>query len=809
MGRLGWKIAIAALVVAATFLPQFVVQACGPDLSPPAFTHVSYPDVPLEAYAQGKLDLLQPGLRRVYLFVAYRNLIGKPLDRTESAAVRQILNGNSYWYIQQGADQEPPQPAATPLNWIDRWKTARKQVAGVSAQARLDDYNPAGIFRYDQGQGYYFSYLNCPSGAFQNAVEILDRRIARFGAQSPYVKKWLSAQDDVFTNCSGGLAYPPTPPVMAIPTPASSSDPLLIRQDRAYQIAAAHFYAGNFTAAQSEFAAIAKDSASPYHKLAPYLVARCLVREGTLTPGENAINRPPLEAAERQLEKILSDPNLAEYHHSARGLLDFVRIRLHPVQREKLLEVALDGAKPNPQFHQNLVDYLWLFHHAPAAHTQPNPPNTGGTANPVPAAVPGRMPGGMPSGMTDWIDTFAHPGSASFAHALALWQQTRSLPWLVAAISQAHASDSSAAQFVAAAQAVSPNFPAYVTVTFHRLRLLAEMGHAEQARRGLDRMLATRSISLSQGARNEFLALRMTLSRNLAEWLRYAPRRPVDMGGYGYATPAKMAQSSNQKFFDADSAVSLTERFPLAVLGEAARSAVLPANLRRQIAIALWTRAVLLGNTRIALRVVPLLASLAPRLKPSLASYAAAKSAPERNFAAVLLLLRFPGMRPYVSAGVDRWSIVKGPESLAHIDEFRDNWWCRLGASQNASANWGQFNYYTMDESLSSPLAEIYPSGAVPAPGFLTGRQRAVGQNEWAALGRIPTAPNWLGKQALDWAVAHPSDPRVPKALHFVVRATRYGCTDPQTSSYSKRAFLLLHHRYPGNSWTIKTPYWF
>ena len=801
MGRRGWKVTIAALVAAAMFLPQLVVQACGPDLSGPFFTHDTFPGVPLHSFAQGDLDLLQPGFFRVYLFVAYRNLIGKPLDRAETSAVRRVLNANVYWYVRHGPGTEPSQPTKAPVNWINRWEIARKQVVGVSAQPDLDNYNPEGIFRSDEGNTYYFSYLNCPSGAFQNAVEILGRRIAQFGAGSPYVKQWLAAQDEVFANCSGGSIYPPRPPVVAIPAPASPNDPLPIRQDRAYQIAAANFYAGNLTAAQSDFAAIAKDSASPYHEIAPYLVARCLVREGTLMAGDERLNRPPLDQAELQLEKILTNPRLSEYQHPARGLLEFVRIRLYPTRRGNELELALDGARPDPQFHQNLVDYLWLFHHSPAAESKPTASAAPGGLDPAPAPLPG--------GMTDWIDTFAHPGPASFAHALALWRQTHSLPWLVDAISQAHASDSSSADLVAASQSVLPHSPAYVTVTFHRLRLLAEMRRDEQARRGLDRLLSSPSISLSQGARNEFLALRMTLSRNLAEWLRYAPRRAVDMGGYDYGTPAQMAKWQSREFFDADSAVALTEKFPLVMLAQASHSPVLPANLRLQIAVAAWTRAVLLGKTRIALRVTPVLAALAPELRPSLAAYAAAKTQSERNFAAVLLLLRFPGMRPFVSAGVYRWSIFNGPESFAQIDEFRDNWWCRLGPSKNSTANSALFTYDAMYGSLPSPLGAIYPSGTVPAPGFLTASKRAAAENEWSALGRFPSAPNWLGKLALAWAIAHPRDPRVPEALHLVVRATRYGCTDAHTSSYSKRAFLLLHHRYPGNPWTKKTPYWF
>jgi hypothetical protein len=76
-------------------------------------------------------------------------------------------------------------------------------------------------------------------------------------------------------------------------------------------------------------------------------------------------------------------------------------------------------------------------------------------------------------------------------------------------------------------------------------------------------------------------------------------------------------------------------------------------------------------------------------------------------------------------------------------------------------------------------------------------------------LQSLPTAPDWLAAQTLAFAQAHSQDPRVPEALHLVVRATRYGCTGNLTGDFSHRAFDLLHRRYPASDWAAKTPYWF
>jgi hypothetical protein len=97
-----------------------------------------------------------------------------------------------------------------------------------------------------------------------------------------------------------------------------------------------------------------------------------------------------------------------------------------------------------------------------------------------------------------------------------------------------------------------------------------------------------------------------------------------------------------------------------------------------------------------------------------------------------------------------------------------------------------------------------------PAPAlFLPAAARAQAAAEREKLLSVPTAPDWLAAQTLAFAQAHPQDPRVPEALHLVVRATRYGCTGGQTGDFSHRAFDLLHRHYAATEWAAKTPFWF
>src|SRR5262249_33479654 len=143
-------------------------------------------------------------------------------------------------------------------DWVKSWFAARKKVV---------DQDPAqiSVYRNREKPNEYEAYLNCQKDSFDTAVATLDARIAKYGAQSPAVKTWLAGQDQVFSNCTSGSS---------IPAPLASDADALSQADRAYQIAAANFYATNFDEAKKGFEAIAADSGSPWKQNAIYLVAR-------------------------------------------------------------------------------------------------------------------------------------------------------------------------------------------------------------------------------------------------------------------------------------------------------------------------------------------------------------------------------------------------------------------------------------------------------------------------------------------------------------------------------------------------------
>ncbi len=206
------------------------------------------------------------------------------------------------------------------------------------------------------------------------------------------------------------------------------------------------------------------------------------------------------------------------------------------------------------------------------------------------------------------------------------------------------------------------------------------------------------------------------------------------------------------------------------------------------------------------------MARLAPSLGTALASLDTTDDGRLRDEAA-LLLLRAPGLRPYIPAWGfrDAWSDYRKVDGLTELNVLRDNWWCSFQAT---NADGSGFYYTPMlkrgNERVSAQQAALFANPlTVPTPTFLTETDRQAAAEEWAALSRIDAGPDELGRRVLDWARRNPSDPRVPEALHRIVRATRLGCTTDATGAISKDAFQLLHTRYPKSPWAARTPHWF
>jgi len=800
-------LAFAALgILTAAFLPR-LVRACARPSVELIFINTVHPDLPVGPYTQGNLGVIQPTYASIYLYVAYRNLAGRPIRPSEQEA---LWDGDER--ITSPQSMTRPKRVTMPSTSIQvrgsdvgQTEAPAPSTQSVGYWRRDEDYRQ--IAMHENGMEFYSQFLNCPLDAFDEANNTLKLRTEQFGETSSIVQNWIDAQKMVFRNCQAGPEIPEELPRTA---------PAIARADRAYQIAAAHFYAGDYDEAASGFRAIAQDRSSPWSTIAPYLVARALVRKATVID-KTEPDFATLAQAETQIESVLANPRLAAYHQPADRLRGFIEFRLHPDQRLVELANNLMRGPRDANLAQDVSDFRRLFNRA-----------ENGFYNGPPAIRDGALTGFVDmrakSDLLDWMLTLRSLVPEAYGHSLEKWETTHSLAWLVAALTTAEPGSSQVSELLAAAGQVSPRSPAYDSVTFQSLRLMLLQGKDEEVRQRLAHLQIRRmgrfppSFSTPPSTVNMFLALRFALAQNLDELLENALRVPAtvtdDLSRQQLPeTDWQVAPASFDPVaprFDDDSLVVLNRLLPVAVLAEAARSPKLTAKLRREVALAAWTRAALLGNTSVAHSLAPEVEAINPGLRGSVQAYDSAATPADQRFAAVLTMLRFPGLRPFVTT-------MERTTPIGEIIGSGESWWDLAGPPCVYPQVFPSFN--SQPPKPPDPLSlwpkvddvfwSIYPKDKVKPPAFLTAEDAAEAAQESRQLVEIGVAPDYLSKEAIAWAKTHPADPRSPEGLALAVRSTRWGCIDKETGEYSKEAFDLLHGRYPKSTWAQKTKYWF
>jgi hypothetical protein len=827
---------LAALAFITCALPA---RSCSPDFPFAVFVLPNGPGGNYLDYAKGRLGVPQPGYRTRHLVIAFDYLTHHPLP---PQAQDDAVDVNDQFLNPWTADQDTHQPG-TPSGF-NTWISTRATLGPV------DGYTPdthLATDRYVPG-GQYDGFTNCLDDAFATAARTLSTLSKTYGPKDPAVLNWTRGQDAVFSNCGDGKAPqyfgpgnpPPPPPAPHPPAAVPANAPLWLQQDRAYQLAAAHFYALDFDAAIASFRAIAADQASPWAAISRYLIARSLIRKATLsddqlnypqgTPAQQAAAKTQflstLGQAQKELLAMRSDPRMASLQNPVDDLLNYVNLRLQPEAQAVVLAQRLQNPGTG-DFAQSLIDLTWL--------------RTNRTDATLPPPAHGPEPD--PSGMIAWIDDItnldqapnpfsgeANPHtSADVAHATAdilhHWQTTHAAVWLVPALMVAKPADASTPDLLRAAADIPATDPAYIAVTYHRLRL---QPHDASTRDQLLALLPSIRQHQTPSTLNLFLALDATSAPTLETWLATAARLPADET-YGDpsdtidtdSTPAtptfdvcgtKITPHSTE-LFDADAANAFNRDLPLRLLADSAESSILPANLRYQVAQAALVRAILLDRPAIAQRMTPLLVHCRAAWAPVLAAYNASSTPDERKVNGLLALMRFASTEPSVRSGEERRM------GFATYDEFRQNWWCSTVPQPGGTVD----DYAPNANAIPRPAL---PGQTFPKPLFLTAADTAEAAAEVAALEQIPSASQYLATQALDWYKLHPRDPHTPDILGEADRVIRNACRkdppfDPQTgrqtvdphdptltANLAHAIYDALHKDYPQSSWAKRYTSW-
>lgn len=715
----------------------------------PYFTFSTHPDFPLKDYAAGKLGVVQPGYARSYLLVAHRYFSGQPLSATEQQAVVALWDKRL---------TEVYQPSETDTAV---WLKARGTVPGatkiesIQTDKSVSDDEPWQMF------------CNCQSSAFQKAAETLNGLVGKFGAGSPEVKEWLNAQDKVFTNC-GNASYGEKPKQAAIPAPLPANADPLLQKHRAYQIAAANFYAQKFAPAIKEFQAIATDSQSPWKDIAGYLEVRSMIRQASLV---KQTDKNGLQQAQKLLRSLIDKPEYAKLREDLNLLNDYISARLSPEQHlQELAKLPLSTRVAGEI--TKTIDLI-----APSSEDS----STGEAIAVKYSAVPAAL---KKTDVLDWIMTFQSTDASAATHAVERWKQTHSVPWLVAA---ARLVDSNSPDAAAIAEEASKHqsSPAKWTLFEDMNRINIEKGKTEAARTALDKVLSAPPADLPLSSLNELKTQRLPLSKSLEEFLRFGAQTPagVIVTGGTEEVPDNVADLEKGKLektpviFTPETGYVLDNKLPLRSLRQVAQNKDLPTNLKNNVAWTSFVRAILIDDDAMARSLAQVMKPYNKAREKLIDAYLTAATPEDRKFAAVFMILQFSSGQPNPS-----WGVLMD-------DSYGDSsgWW------------WS-----------AKPIATDFAEEVEKIePAFLSAADKAQAKAEIAKLAKAATAPNYLTRAVLSRAKTNPADPRIAQALHLAVKSTRYGTTDDATTALSKQAFTLLHSKFKTSTWAKQTPYWY
>ena len=647
--RVAFVTAVVTVVAVLGLWTRKGVEACGPDWSPDVFVNAQMPD-DMSAFAAGHLGLL-----------------GAKFDSDEYAIAYRYLNGGTVAAEDQKAFAPPPGLVTREMTTQDdvrnllqdeaagshpgTWLTARQQYAPPLAadeqRAEFPDYG-------------FYDYLNCPDPAFAMAIQTLQSRAAAWGAQNAWLKDWIAGQDAVFANCAKNPAPPvwapanrPAPVVspMSVPQAAPAGAPLLLQQDRAYQVAAANFYYKKFDVAAQDFAAIAQDKKSPWSGWGTYLAARATVRQAFATgkatdpyaPGLATFDMPTMQKAQQMLEGLLREKDPKPSRSAVEHELQFVLMRTDAQRRVNDLCAALEGPGPDATFASDVADLNFVLV-KDISVKQPPP-------------------------LMEWIAEWR--GTGTGPDAAARWEKTHGLPWLVVALVNADGAAANTPALLAAAAQVKAGTPGYETVFYQRVRLLTETQRGDEARALLDGALPEAIRRGPNSYSNALLGERMAVARNFEEFLTYAPR--IDLDGSMPDGKAPWSCEVNPLWmrelghcptvqqppaFDVDAVTVFNRELPLDMLVQAAQAETVPPNLREYLVLAAWTRAVALEDAANAAKLAPL---LPPVIRDAVGT--------DVGFKADVAILRNPGLRPYLESGTTRL------QDFTELDPYHDNWW--------------------------------------------------------------------------------------------------------------------------------------
>ena len=568
---------------------------------------------------------------------------------------------------------------------------------------------------------------------------------------------------NVFGQCGGNTTFDPP----AEPEP--DWEPLE-QHDRRYQIAAAYFYNGHYLEAASRFREIAQTPESPWRDLARYLVPRSLAREALVN--ENDEERH-LQAALDGYRELANDEDYPIDDLPVAGQIRHLEAQRDPTATRRVIEELIVN-RPDQATAQDMRDYVYLRRRWNAWSYDDEA-----------------------SEFERWRRLLSERDSTA---ALEHWRDRRSLPWLFMALEKAdfRLGVSALTELLDAADALPDETPGHFNILLNRIRIRGLLGESEVVSRLFED-------AVEDGIeKSDMNLVRMAAAEGALNWnsyFRWVSVKPLSLpwtDDFARRLPANFNRiTTDTPVFFWETAALLNRAFTPAMFLEVIDSPGLGAYQRGRMAIAGWTKAMLMDDLTNAVE----LSRHVRRNVPFLADdFGVFEDAHDMHFEAARIILEYPAFSPWMwgDAGRVQHHLVRRDDGTYrerrpipdHVADGLNwlNWWC-------ASSEETIERIRIPDAVLQHPRFSHYSEAEIDASRRMVDLRRTA-------------ATTAFGPHVIRYAKNNLDDPRVPRTLHRLVFATRHACmTVP--GEISRAAFALLHKHFPDSEWAEKTPYWY
>jgi hypothetical protein len=323
-----------------------------------------------------------------------------------------------------------------------------------------------------------------------------------------------------------------------------------------------------------------------------------------------------------------------------------------------------------------------------------------------------------------------------------------------------------------------------------------------------------------------FLAIRTQAAPTLADFARNALRRPycdadstTCVDGNQPAGDGLLArQGKDFTGFGGDARAAI-DRMALADRLALARDPAVPRELALDLTLTNYVRAVLLSNDGAVDETARSLATLLPQVSADWQRIAATAPGPDKRFAEIFVMAKIPSLRTDLAD----YSRPEGDEPS--FSGYWEDWLVPAAGSAAApmvppasaympEGYWDRANPPSPDGPADDlPCAGKCGQGtfAFRAPPFLAPSGAAALRERARFLTGDSAKPATAGAtslwdEALAYVTARPNDPRAGETLYRMIRVARWGGNH---NHLGKRAFTLLHARYPASDWAKKSPYFY